>query len=48
MFWRFGYTNYGNAAIEQVLDSPDVKLEMLLDDEEILQEAKSHNKKLID
>ncbi|KAL5362500.1 SIT4 phosphatase-associated protein-domain-containing protein [Aspergillus floccosus] len=47
MFWRFG----GHASISTVdtlLDKPDVSLEELLDESELIQELKQHNTKLIE
>ncbi|KAF8425902.1 SIT4 phosphatase-associated protein [Tirmania nivea] len=47
MFWRFGsHTNI--STIETLLDKPDVTLEELLDEAELLQELKQHNTKLIE
>ncbi|RMZ85120.1 hypothetical protein DV738_g387, partial [Chaetothyriales sp. CBS 135597] len=47
MFWRFGgYSNI--SAIDTLLDQPDVKLEDLLEESELLQELKSHHTKLIE
>ncbi|RMD41252.1 hypothetical protein DV735_g3865, partial [Chaetothyriales sp. CBS 134920] len=47
MFWRFGgYSNI--SAIDTLLDQPDVKLEDLLEESELLQELKSHHNKLIE
>ncbi|EPZ34588.1 SIT4 phosphatase-associated protein family domain-containing protein [Rozella allomycis CSF55] len=48
MFWKFGYNNYGASGLEQLLDKNDLTLEELLNEDELLQEAKSQNKKLID
>ena len=46
-FWRnFGF--YTVSSIETTLNKPDFTLEDLLDDEEILQEVKAQNRKLID
>jgi len=46
-FWRtFGFHTV--SAIDTLLESDDFTLEQLLDEEEILQETKSQNKKLID
>lgn len=46
-FWRnFGF--YTVSSIETTLNKPDFTLEDLLDDDEILQEVKAQNKKLID
>jgi len=46
-FWKnFGF--HSVSPIDSLLESPDVTLEQLLDEEEILQETKSQNKKLLD
>jgi len=46
-FWKtFGFHTV--SAIDTILDGGDFTLEQLLDEEEILQETKSQNKKLID
>lgn len=46
-FWKtFGFHTV--SAVDTILDSGDFTLEQLLDEEEILQETKSQNKKLID
>lgn len=46
MFWRFGFHN--PSAVDTLLDREDVTLEEILEEEEILQETKSHNQRLID
>lgn len=47
MFWRFG--GYANiSTIETILDKPDVTLEELLDESDLIQELKQHNTKLIE
>ncbi|RJE16431.1 SIT4-Associating protein, partial [Aspergillus sclerotialis] len=47
MFWRFG--GYASiSTIDTLLDKPDVSLEELLDESEIIQELKQHNTKLIE
>ncbi|KAI9007011.1 SIT4 phosphatase-associated protein-domain-containing protein [Phycomyces nitens] len=46
MFWRFGFHN--PSAIDTLLDREDITLEDLMDEEDLLQEAKSHNQKLIE
>ncbi|KAJ5482759.1 hypothetical protein N7539_006205 [Penicillium diatomitis] len=47
MFWRFG--GYASiSTIDTLLDKPDVALEDLLDEPEIIQELKQHNTKLIE
>ncbi|KAL7315954.1 sporulation-induced protein [Mucor circinelloides] len=46
MFWRFGFTN--PSAIDGLLDQPDTTLEQILADQDIIQEAKSQNPKLIE
>lgn len=46
-FWRtFGFHTV--SAVETILDRESFTLEELLDEEEILQEVKSQNKKLLD
>ncbi|RHZ60017.1 uncharacterized protein CDV56_108636 [Aspergillus thermomutatus] len=47
MFWRFG--GYASVStIDTLLDKPDVSLEELLDESELIQELKQHNTKLIE
>lgn len=47
MFWRFG--GYANiSTIDTLLDKPDVSLEEILDDSDLIQEIKQHNTKLIE
>ncbi|KAF2221920.1 SIT4 phosphatase-associated protein-domain-containing protein [Elsinoe ampelina] len=47
MFWRFGgYTNISQ--IDSVLDKPDVTVEELLDESDLIQEIKQQNSKLIE
>lgn len=46
MFWRFGFTN--PSAIDGLLDQPGTTLEQVLADQDIIQEAKSQNPKLIE
>lgn len=47
MFWRFG--GYASVStIDTLLDKPDVSLEDLLDETELIQELKQHNSKLIE
>ena len=47
MFWRFG--GYANiSTIDTLLDKPDVTLEEVLDESDLIQELKQHNSKLID
>ncbi len=47
MFWRFG--GYASiSAIDTLLDKPDVSLEELLDESELIQELKQLNTKLIE
>ncbi|CAJ0896542.1 148_t:CDS:10, partial [Entrophospora sp. SA101] len=45
MFWRFGLNH---SAIDGLLDKEDLTLEELLDVEDLLQECKAHNSKLIE
>lgn len=45
-FWRtFGFTV---SAVETILEKEEFSLEELLEEEEVLQETKSQNKKLLD
>lgn len=47
MFWRFG--GYANiSTIDSILDKPDVSLEELLDESDLIQELKQQNSKLIE
>ncbi|KAI9046758.1 hypothetical protein LZ554_009495 [Drepanopeziza brunnea f. sp. 'monogermtubi'] len=47
MFWRFG--GYANiSAIDTLLDKPDVTLEELLDESDLIQELKQSNSKLLE
>ncbi|KAI5777485.1 SIT4-associating protein-like protein SAP190 [Geopyxis carbonaria] len=47
MFWRFG--GYANiSTLDTILEKPDVTLEELLDESELIQELKQHNSKLIE
>ncbi|KAG8217935.1 Mu homology domain-containing protein [Butyriboletus roseoflavus] len=46
MFWRFGFHN--TSAIDSLLDKDDVSLEAILDEDDLLQECKSQNTRLID
>ncbi|OLL23393.1 Extragenic suppressor of kinetochore protein 1 [Neolecta irregularis DAH-3] len=46
MFWRFGF--HSVSAIDALLDKPDVTLEEILDEDDLLQECKAHNTKLIE
>jgi SIT4-associating protein SAP185/190 len=47
MFWRFG--GYATvSAIDNLLEKPDVTLEELLDESDLIQELKQHNTKLIE
>ncbi|KAI5810463.1 SIT4 phosphatase-associated protein-domain-containing protein [Pyronema omphalodes] len=47
MFWRFG--SYANiSSLDTILDKPDVTLEELLNEPDLLQEVKHHNTKLIE
>jgi serine/threonine-protein phosphatase 6 regulatory subunit 3 len=46
-FWKtFGF--HSISAIDNLIDSGSFTLEQLLDEEDILQETKAQNKKLID
>ncbi|TPX46863.1 hypothetical protein SeMB42_g02679 [Synchytrium endobioticum] len=46
MYWQFGF--HPVTVIDGVLDKDNVTLDDLLEDEELLQECKAHNAKLID
>ncbi|KAI0345113.1 SAPS-domain-containing protein [Trametopsis cervina] len=46
MFWRFGFHNA--STIDSLLDKEDVSLEAILDEDELLQECKAQNTRLID
>lgn len=47
MFWRFGgYSSI--SSIDTILDKPNVKLEDLLEESDLIQELKSHHTKLIE
>ncbi|KAG7448348.1 SAPS-domain-containing protein [Guyanagaster necrorhizus] len=46
MFWRFGFS--AASGIDSLLDKEDVSLEGILDEDELLQECKSQNTRLID
>jgi len=45
MFWRIALNH---SAIDGLLDKEDLTLEELLDVEDLLQECKAHNSKLIE
>jgi hypothetical protein len=45
MFWRFGFNN---STLDTLLDREDVTLEEVLEEEDLLQEAKSLNPKLVE
>ncbi|KAG6829186.1 hypothetical protein H0H92_005386 [Tricholoma furcatifolium] len=46
MFWKFGFHNA--SAIDSLLDKEDVQLEAILDEDDLLQECKAQNTRLID
>ena len=47
MFWRFG--GYANiSTIDSILDKPDISLEEVLEESDLIQELKQHNSKLIE
>ena len=46
MFWRMGFAH--TSPIENLLDTEDFTLEQLLEEDDIIQECKQLNKKLID
>ncbi|PWN34366.1 SAPS-domain-containing protein [Meira miltonrushii] len=45
MFWRFGFSS--TSSLDTLLDRPNVSLEEILDEDELLQECKTQNSKLI-
>mmetsp|Transcript_21511 Transcript_21511/g.36882 ORF Transcript_21511/g.36882 Transcript_21511/m.36882 type:complete len:844 (-) Transcript_21511:515-3046(-) len=45
MFWRIGFASV--SAIDGLLDKPDITLEALMNEDELIQECKSMNKKLL-
>ncbi|KAJ1523259.1 hypothetical protein ONE63_001138 [Megalurothrips usitatus] len=46
MFWKYNTTNSNH--IDTLLNNPDVTLQELMEEEDILQECKAQNKKLVD
>lgn len=46
LLWRIPFTNVSN--IETLLEKSSLELEELLEEDELLQEIKAHNSKLID
>jgi serine/threonine-protein phosphatase 6 regulatory subunit 3 len=46
MFWRFGYQNA--STLESIIDKEGSKLEDLMGEEELLQEVKGQNAKVIE
>ncbi|KAJ7073869.1 SIT4 phosphatase-associated protein-domain-containing protein [Mycena amicta] len=46
MFWRFGFHNA--SAIDSLLDKEDISVEAILDEDDLLQECKAQNTRLID
>jgi len=46
MFWRFGLG--ATSAIDGLLEKEDRTLEEILDEDDLLQECKAHNQKLIE
>jgi len=46
MFWRFGV--HTQSAIDTLLEKDEVTLEEVLEEEELIQECKTHNRKLVD
>lgn len=44
MFWRFGFSS---STLDTLLEKEDVSLEEVLEEEDLIQEAKSMNPKLI-
>ena len=46
MFWRLGFAH--TSPVDQLLESDDFTLQQLLEENDIIQECKQLNKKLID
>ena len=46
MFWRMGFAH--TSPVENLLDTGDFTLQQLLEEDDIIQECKQLNKKLID
>lgn len=46
MFWRFGFHN--SSAIEGIIEKDGSKIEDLMGEEELIQEVKAQNHKVID
>ncbi|OZJ02235.1 hypothetical protein BZG36_04543 [Bifiguratus adelaidae] len=46
MFWRFGF--HSPSAIDALLEKDDVTLQDLMEEDDLLQECKAHNQKLIE
>lgn len=46
MFWRLGFAQ--SSPIETLLDSDDYTLQQLLDEDDLVQECKQLNNKLLD
>lgn len=46
MFWRFGFSNA--SAIEGIIDKEGSKLDDIMGEDELLQEVKAANSKLIE
>ncbi|KZP01165.1 SAPS-domain-containing protein [Calocera viscosa TUFC12733] len=45
MYWRFGF--HSTSSIDTLLEKPDVTVETLLEDDDLLQECKSQNARLV-
>jgi hypothetical protein len=46
MFWRFGF--HQCSPLDSLLDKPDITLEEILGEDDLLQECRAHNTKLIE
>lgn len=46
MFWRFGF--HQQSALDALLERPDFTLEELLAEEDLLQECKTMNRRLLE
>ena len=46
MFWRFGFSS--QSPFDELLENEQITLEEILDEDDLLQECKAHNRKLIE
>ena len=47
-FWKFGFGGFNNATIDTLMEKEGLTVADLLDEEETLQECKTHNKKVLE